>query len=96
MLNQQRETTERLVPIEQEKVLDVDTKCREGSGSGRKPERAMAVLGPGRSVVVIGHDLDLGSFLKSLQETASKARRAQSYGLRLPEFLRMLRDMSRG
>lgn len=62
--------------------------------SGKKPERAMAMLGRGRSVTVIGRDLTLDTWIKSVQEALAKARRAKGYGLQLDSFLKMLRDMS--
>ncbi|MBS0262160.1 MAG: hypothetical protein JSS02_09445 [Planctomycetes bacterium] len=63
------------------------------NGRSCRSERATATLGRGRSVVVVGKDLDLESFISTLQEALSKARRAKSYGLQLEAFLRMLRDM---
>lgn len=63
----------------------------ERSASGR-PQRAMAVLGRGRSVVVVGRNLDLDAWLQVLQEALTKGRRAKSYGLSLEAFLRMSRD----
>ena len=60
--------------------------------SGGKPQRAQAMLGRGRSVVVIGRGLDLDTWLQILQEAITKGRRAKSYGLSLDAFLRMSRD----
>ena len=71
-----------------------------GSGPGQpirslrgRPNRVTAVLGQGRSVIVVGHDLDIDEWLSILQEAIAKGRRAKSYGLKLEAFVRMLRDM---
>lgn len=61
--------------------------------ASKKPQRAIAVLGHGRSVVVVGRNLTLDSWLKTLQEALAKGRRAKSYGVELDSFLKMLRDM---
>ncbi len=59
---------------------------------GGKPQRAQAILGRGRAVVVIGRALDLDMWLQILQEAITRGRRAKSYGLSLDAFLRMSRD----
>jgi hypothetical protein len=66
--------------------------ARKGVG---KPQRVLAALGRGRSVVVIGHRLDFEGWLETLQEAITKGRRARSYGLSLEAFLRMLRDVAK-
>jgi hypothetical protein len=65
-----------------------------GKRSACRPERVMAVLGRGRSVVVIGRNLDLDGWLGILSEAISKGRRAKACGLTLEGFLRMLRDFT--
>lgn len=65
-----------------------------GKRSAGRPERAMAVLGRGRSVVVIGRNLDLDGWLGILSEAIAKGRRAKACGLTLEGFLRMLRDFT--
>jgi hypothetical protein len=65
----------------------------DGSEANGRSERATAVLGRRRSVIVTGNGLTLDTFIATLQEALSKARRAKSYGLPLDGFLRMLRDM---
>ena len=54
----------------------------------------MAVLGRGRSVVVIGRNLDLDAWLGILSGAVAKGRRAKSCGLTLEGFLKMLRDFT--
>jgi hypothetical protein len=61
-----------------------------------KPERVSAALSGGRAVIVVGRELNLDSWMKTVQEALAKARRAKSYGLTLEAFERMLQDISRG
>ena len=68
---------------------------RSATKTGGKPRRAMAALGRGRSVIVIGHDLTFDRWIKTLQEALAKARRAKTYGLELESFLKMLADVAR-
>ena len=65
-----------------------------GKRTSGRPERVMAVLGRGRSVVVIGLNLDLDAWLGILSEAIGKGRRAKACGLTLEGFLRMLRDFT--
>jgi hypothetical protein len=77
-------------------VPDVAANGEKRNGSRGKPERAMAVLGRGHSVIVIGHGLTLDKWIKTAQQALARAKRAKSYGLELDSFLKMLRDMSGG
>lgn len=76
--------------------LNVGTEIPSDTGkkASGKPQRAMAVLGRGRSVIVVGRNLDLDAWLEALQEALTKGRRAKSYGLSLEAFLRMSRDIA--
>jgi len=73
-----------------------DASQQRRTNGAAKPQRAMAKLGRGRSVIVVGRDLTLESWIKTVQEALAKARRAETYGLQLESFLKMLRDMSGG
>lgn len=58
------------------------------------PGRFMAVLGTGRTVTVAGNGLDLESFISTLEEILSRARKARSTGIALPTFMKLLRDQA--
>jgi transcriptional regulator with XRE-family HTH domain len=54
--------------------------------------RVTAVLGPGRSVTVSSAELDLETFIQSLEELIAKARKVRPRGIGLGTFIKILRD----
>lgn len=56
--------------------------------------RVTAVLGPEHSVTVSGPDLDLRRVITLLNDTLSKARKAQSQNMSLATFVSLLRDQA--
>lgn len=74
---------------------DQNTERHGGRRSGGKPQRATATLGHGRSVIVVGHDLEWETWLSTIQLALTKGRRAKAYGLELHAFLKMLADVAR-
>ena len=55
---------------------------------------ATAQLSEGRTVTVVGHSLNLESFIEILEETLAKARRVRPQGVELITFCKMLKDQS--
>ena len=71
---------------------------RKGGGvlSAAKPRRAIAFLGAGRSVTVVGDCSTLDAFIEALEEALAKARKARPQGLALTTFCKMLKDQAAG
>lgn len=60
----------------------------------RRANKVTAVLGPDRSVTLIGSDLSFTGIITMLDELLVRAKRARAQSLRVDTFLRVLADQS--
>jgi hypothetical protein len=77
-------------------VDDGGTAAMNGKGwANSRPERATAALGGGRSVIVVGRNLTLDSWMGALTDGLKQARFAKAQGLDLQGFLKLLQHIRR-